>query len=327
MTTAEYIFPPAGNAILDRKQELRKVLWAVLAALLIHLIVAFALAAFGGAFTPSAPVAEEEKPMEMTVVDLATPPPVKNTAFIETDESKQAAQPKEKTFESNANSIAASQLPASGQLPLPSQEGTERPWMDLETHSASLAHDGAQPQPNSVAQETPQPTQPPQTTPEPTPLSDAEQLAMLTSTPRPSVQPSVAPKPEQPRSTYRAEKQQTRLAGAITNRGASAVNAVGTPLGQYQKMLYDAVGSRWYYHVAQQRDLINIGTLRLAFSVDREGKPQNLKIVENSSNESFANVCLQSVLEIQLPPIPDDVASTLPSQGLDEEMSFTMYAN
>ncbi|PYL10084.1 MAG: hypothetical protein DME34_01210 [Verrucomicrobia bacterium] len=326
MTTAEFIFPQPSDSILDRKQELRKVLWAFLAALLIHLLVAFALAAFGGAFTPAEPVAEET-PMEMTVVDLPTPAPVKNTAFIENDEAKQAPQPKEKTFESNANSVGASQLPAAGDLPLPSQEGKERPWMDLETHSASIAQPGAQPQPNSVAQETQQPSQPPQATPETTPITDSEQFALNTSTPRPSVQPSAAPNSQPPRSQYRAEKQQTRLAGSITNRGASAVNAIGTPLGQYQKMLYDAVGSRWYMYVARQRDLLNIGTLRLVFAVDREGRPQNLKVVENSSNESFANVCLQSVLEIQLPPIPEDVASTLPPEGLDEEMSFTMYAN
>jgi outer membrane biosynthesis protein TonB len=327
MTTAEFIFAQPGDAILDRKKEVRKVLWAFLAAILIHLVVAFLLAAFGGAFTSAAPV--EEKPVELTIVDLATPVPAvpKNTAFVETDESKKAPEPKEKTFESNANSVAASQLPATDDLPLPSQEGKDRPWMDLETHQHSLPQEGAQPQRNVVAQETPQPSQPPQSTPQPTPISESEQLAMLTSTPSPSVQPSVAPTPAQPPSGYRAEKQQTRLAGSITNRGASAVNAVGTPLGQYQKMLYDAVGSRWYYYVGRQRDLVSIGTLRLVFSVDRDGRPQNLKVVENSSNESFANVCLQAVLEIKLPPIPEDVASTLPPEGLDEEMSFTMYAN
>ena len=326
MTTAEFIFPPGADSILDRRQELRKVLWAFLAALLVHLIVAVLLAGFGGVFTTAQPV-EEDKPVELTIVDLATPPPVKNTAFIENDAAKQAAQPTEKTFESNANSVAASELPASGQLPLPSQEGKDRPWLDLETHAASIAQQGAQPQPNSVAQETPQPSQPPQATPEATPITDSEQFALNTSTPRPTVEPSTAPKPEPPRSAYRAQKQQTRLAGSITNRGASAVNAVGTPLGQYQKMVYDAVGSRWYYHVAQHRDLVSIGTLHLAFWVDRSGRPQNLKIVDNSSNEAFANVCLQSVLDAQFPPIPDEVADTLPSEGLEQEISFTMYAN
>ena len=122
-------------------------------------------------------------------------------------------------------------------------------------------------------------------------------------------------------------KQQTRHSGSITNRGVPSVNALGTPLGRYQKQLYDAVGSRWYYFVEQKRELIGIGTARVVFSVDRSGRVKNLKIIENTSNESFANVCLQSVMEIQLPPIPEDVASTLPSEGLDEEMSFTMFTN
>src|SRR6266571_1920192 len=277
MTTAEIMFAQPGEGILDRKQEARKVLWALLAALFIHLLVAFTLAGLGGVFSPPLPV--EEKPVELTIIDLSAPPPVvpKNPAFMETDESKQSAEaPKEKTFESNANSIAASQ----------------------------------------------QPSEPPQPTPQPTPVTDSEQFAMLTSTPTPTVRPSVVPTPEQPRSAYRAQKRQTRLSGSITNRGASAVNAIGTPLGRYQKTLYDAVGSRWYYYVSRQRDLVSIGTLRLVFSVDRSGRVANLKVVENSSNESFANVCLQSVLEIQLPPIPEDVADTLPAEGLDEEMSF-----
>jgi len=325
MTTAEMMFAPPGEALLDRKQEFRKVFWALVAALLIHLLVAFALAAFGGAFSSATPV--EDKPAELTIVDLAPATVPKNPAFIETDESKKAPEPQEKTFQSNANSIGASQLPATGELPLPAQEGKDRAAVDLETHQYSLANQGAQPQPNAAPSETPQPSQAPETTPRPTPLTDAEQFAMLTSTPNPTVQPSVAPSPQQPASAYRAEKQQTRLAGSITNRGAPSVNAVGTPLGRYQKLLYDAVGSRWYYHVNKQRDLISIGTLHLIFAVGRDGKPKNLKIIGNSSNESFANVCLQSVLDIDLPPIPDDVERSLPPEGLDEEMTFTMYAN
>jgi len=299
-------------------------LCAFLAALLIHLVVAYSLATWGGIFSPALPVSE--KPVELTIVDLSTPPPIapKNSAFMETDESKQSAeQPKDKTFESNANSIGASQLPATGGIPVPSQQGKDRPVVDLETHQYSLGNEGAQPRPSAEPQESPKPSEAPQ----PTPISEAEQFAMLRSTPTPAVQPSAVPAPEQPRSSYRAQKEQTRLSGSITNRGASSVNALGTPLGRYQKILYDSIGSRWYYYVAKQRDLITIGTLRLVFSVDRSGRVTNLKIVENTSNESFANVCLQSVLEMQLPPIPEDLANSLPSEGLDAEMSFTMYAN
>src|SRR5436309_14913531 len=110
MTTAEFIIGHSADDAADRRQEARKILWALLAASLIHLVLGYALATFNGLFSSAAPV--EEKPMELTIVDLTTPAPVvpKNPMFMETDESKQPVeQPKEKTFESNANSIAASQ--------------------------------------------------------------------------------------------------------------------------------------------------------------------------------------------------------------------------
>lgn len=117
------------------------------------------------------------------------------------------------------------------------------------------------------------------------------------------------------------------MAGSITNRGTSAVNAIGTPLGRYQKILFDAVGSRWYAYVEQKNDLISLGTTRVSFAVDRSGRVKNLKVMSNDSNEAFANVCLQSILDAKLPPIPEDVANTLPPEGLESEISFTTFSN
>ena len=328
MTTAEIMFAQPGDGTIDREHDARKVLWALLAALFIHLVVAYSLAVFGGVFSPALPV--EEEPVQLTFVDLPPAPLVpKNSAFIDTDESKQSAEPpKEKTFESNANSKAASELPATGVLPLPSQNGKDRPFVDLETHPYALANQGAQPQPSAAPQENPKPSETPKPTPQLRPVTAAEQFAMLTARPTPPIQPSVAPTPAQARSAYRPLKDQTRISGNITNRGRPSVNAFGTPLGRYEKILKDSVGSRWYAYVDQKRDLISIGTLQLRFSVDRSGRVKNLKIIKNTSNESFANVCLQSVLEAQLPPIPEDVANTLPPEGLEVDgFSFTMYPN
>jgi outer membrane biosynthesis protein TonB len=328
MTTAEIMFAQPGDRTIDRKEEARKVLWALLAALFIHLVVAYTLAVLGGTFSPAFPV--EEKPVELTLVDLPSTPLVpKNAAFMETDESKQSAEPpKEKTFESNANSIAASGLPATGEAPLPSQQGKDRPFVDLETHPYAPEMKGAIPQPSAAPQEKAKPADTPQPTPQPPPLTAAEQFAMLTARPTPVAEPSVMPAPARARSTYRPLKDQTRISGNITNRGISSVNALGTPLGRYEKILKDSIGSRWYAYVDQKRDLINIGTLQLRFYVDRSGRVKNLKITENTSNESFANICLQSVLESQLPPIPDDLANTLPSEGLEVEgMNFIIYPN
>jgi len=322
MTTADIMFAQPGNRTIDHESNARAVLWALLAAIFIHLVIAFLLAVFGGVFSPAVPI--EDKPVQLTFVDLSPVPLVpKNSAFMETDESKKSAEPpKEKTFESNANSIAASELPATGEAPLPSQTGKDRPFVDLETHASSLQMNGAQPQPSAAPQETPAPSAAPQPTLQPAPISAAEQFAILTARPTPAVKPSTAAA-----SAYRAYKDRTRISGRITNRGVSSVNALGTPLGRYMKFLLDAVGSRWYTYLDRRIDLISIGTTRVVFTVDRSGEVKNLKVVENTANEALANVCIQSIQEAQLPPMPDDLAATLPAEGLDMDIPFTIYPN
>ena len=321
MTTADIMFAQPGNSetFREHEHETRTVLFALLAAILIHLLVALLLAAYGGVFSPPIPV--EEKPVELTLVDLS--PASKNSAFVETDESKKAPEPKEKTFESNANSIGASELAATGELPLPSQTGKDRPFMDLETHQHSLETKAAQPQPSAAPQEHPKSSTAPQA--QPAPVTAAEQFAMLTQRPTPAAESSAAS--QQARSAYRAQKERTRISGRITNHGVSSVNALGTPLGRYQKFLLDAIGSRWYAFVEQKRDLINIGTTRVVFVVDRDGHVKNLKIIENTGNETLANVCIQAVQDAQLPPMPDDLATTLPADGFPMDIPFTVFRN
>jgi hypothetical protein len=339
----------------EEKKQGRKLGLAILISLILHLAIGFSLAAFGNVAAPVLP--PDDTPSELTFMDLSNPPVEKNPQFIEVDKSKESAEkPKDQTFESNANSLAASEKAPSGDLPVPSQDGKDLPTRDLETHDFSLQTQGAQPQqplqPESKPVETPPPkakaSEPPKTTPSPGPSAsvEPEQLAMLTSTPPPPIKgpdetapspspeiaPSVAPpaprpKPEAPSSSYQAQKQQTRSAGSISNHGPSSVNAVGTPLGLYQKKMYDAVGARWYQHTQERHDLISIGTTRLTFTIDRNGRVNNLKVIENTANEAFAIVCIQSVQELKLPPIPEDVVSTLPPEGLQQELTFILYAN
>jgi outer membrane biosynthesis protein TonB len=328
MTTAEFMIGRSADDAIEKKQEVKKIGWALLAALFLHLVIGYVIAASHGLFASATPI-EEDKPVELTIVDVPKPAVnvPKNPMFMETDPMKQTAEPpKEKTFESNANSVAASEIPATGGMPLPSQQGKERPMVDLETHDYSLSQKGAQPQPTPVEAQ-PSPSVAPSVAPKPTSTPLPNEFAMLRATPTPVVQPSVAPPPQPPSSSYRAQKQQTRLSGAISNRGASSVNAVGTPLGRYQKLVNDSVGSHWYMYVRQRGDLVSIGTARLVFSVDRGGHVRNLKVLQNSSNEAFANVCLQSVQDISLPPIPSDVAEVLPPEGMDAEMTFTLSSD
>ena len=142
MTTADIAFAQSDNPdrLRDHEQDARMIFWALLVAILIHLLVAFLLAAFSGFFSPALPA--PEKPVELTFMDLSPASNSKNSAFIETDESKKAPEPKDKTFESNANSIGASELAATGEMPLPSQTGKDRPLMDFETNQVLARQQG-----------------------------------------------------------------------------------------------------------------------------------------------------------------------------------------
>lgn len=348
--------------IMEQRRDYRTVGLAIVISLFVHLVIGYSLAAFGSAFTPNLP-SLEEKPVELTLVDLSTPPLVpKNPPYMETAPSKaKVEKPKEQTFESNANSIAASKLPAEGDLPLPTQDGKDRPSMNLETHDYSLPTDGSKPQPKTRSTVAPEskpveamqhpkakPTEAPRSTPIPSPVTkpEPEQFALLKTTPPPPIQatdetapsppPNVTksvpltapkPKPDLAASNYQAQKQETRISGSLTTRGPSSVNAVGTPLGRYQKAVSDAIGSRWYYYYDRRRDLMGIGTVILSADIDAEGHVQNLRVKANDANEAFANVCLQSFQDAHIPPIPPDLITTLQNGQLHVDFNFTSYAN
>ena len=145
MTTADITSVRPGSRMLENDYGIRTVFLAFLAAIFIHFAVACLLAALTGVFSPT--IQPDESPAELTFVDLST---AKNPEFIETDESRKSADaPKEKTFESNANSIAASEVPATVDAALPSQAGKDRPFVELETHPYSLKIDGTEPRPSA----------------------------------------------------------------------------------------------------------------------------------------------------------------------------------
>src|SRR5438046_3842778 len=205
MTAADIAFAQPGNPdrLRDYQQDTRMVFWALLVAILIHLLVAFLLAAFSGFFSTALPT--PEKPVELTFMDLSPTSNSKNSAFIETDESKKAPEPKDKTFESNANSIGASELAAAGQMPLPSQTGKDQPLMDFENQQYSLDSKGVQAQQKPASQ---------QKAAQPEPITAAEQFALLTQKSAAALDAAAAT--SQPQSAYRRQKQRTNIAGNIT---------------------------------------------------------------------------------------------------------------
>ena len=317
-----------------REERRRKTVGALIASVVIHfliiLLVTLALAFRPPVFVPQA----DEAPVELTIVAPESRPNQK-PSYVETSESQQADKPPEDApFESDKDTRAASPLSATGDAPVPSQNGTENPALSFENKDYMA---GPQARPSTAVeprQETaPEPKAEPKAVPKFTPRPGT-QLALLEppkpqTTPRPqsakAVQQQQTQVPQPP--GYQPQTRITRIRGNISNRGRSAVSATATPLGRYKKMLSDAIGSRWYYYVSDQMGLLNVGTVEVRFVVRESGKVERMQVLRNSSNESFAACTVRAIMEAEIPPIPKELVPMLESSRIEIEYSFTILSN
>jgi len=319
-----------------RDEYRRKAVAAFVASVLIHLFV-IVFATFIIAFRPPMIVAPaEEPPVELTIVAPPESPPKQKPSYVETSESQRTDKPPEDSaFESDKDTQAAAPLPATGDAPVPTQDGTESPALSLENKEYTA---GPMPRPSTPAVQPQQETPPEQETAEAKPKitpRPSTQLALLEppkpkSPPRPKTAKAVQQQrqPQTPKPPgYQPQTRITRIRGNISNRGRSAVSATATPLGRYKKMLSDAIGSRWYYYVTENMGLVNVGTVEVRFVVRESGKVERVQVLRNSSNESFASCTVRAIMEAEIPPIPKELVPMLESGRIEIEYSFTILSN
>jgi len=324
----------------NRTQERRENLAALVASALLHLLLILAAAWFllraaDSTLPPSPAAALDEEPVQLTILPPA-PAPTPKPRFLSTpkQENLERTPSKDAPFESDNDSLAASESAPTGAEPIPSQEGREEPDIQFQDQQYTA---GKTDQPAAPAVEQTQPATPAEAPAEPQPTPrPAEELALLESpkpTPPPKPTPEKKPAPERtarPASpgAYQPETRITRLRGNISNtRSRASVEARSTPLGRYKKQVADAIGSRWYYHVNSQMGLLNIGTVEVRFQVLPDGSVKAPRVLTNSSNESFASVSLAAVIQAEIPPIPPELVALLENGRLEIDYSFTILGN
>jgi outer membrane biosynthesis protein TonB len=347
----------------QRRKEHRRIAIALAVSLLIHLLIILAafivLSLHPDLARKVLPQVQPEEPVEVTFLPPPTPPP-KEKDFVDSAEGQPSEKaPDQAAFESDQNMVAASERSAQSNEPLPTLEGDDLPGLTLQAQNLSLgpAKQPAPPSPAAQArqqqkpeQKPPQPEKQPQKpqpekekpreakatpTPRPTPRPEDAELALLDpSRPRPQPPQEQEPpkeqtRPPQPPSRpqapgFQPERRVTRLTGGITNRGRASVDAIGTPLGRYKKALSDAIGSRWYYYVNDAMDMVSMGTVQMRFTVDAQGRVQNVRVLNNTANEALASVSVRSIIEAEIPPIPKDIAPSLAGGQLEVDYSFSI---
>ena len=332
--SGSFVYVAEMNRVAINKEESRaETLGAFLASLAIHLFLILAVAYFllsSRVEPPPQPL--EEEPLQITIIQPSVPKPVKVTPKYISAVPQAPAPPKPKTdaaFESDKDSVAASEAAPSGREAAPSLDGKEEKHIELQNQQyteGKKEERSAPPQQQAEKREEAAAAEP-----APTPRADPE-LALIEK-PRPkSAQVVKKTTPAQKSSTpsasgFQPETRVTRLRGSISNRGRASVEANATPLGRYKKAVSDAIGSRWYYYVKSQMGLMNIGTVDIRFTILPNGKVKAPQILNNSSNESFASVSLSAIVQAEIPPIPPEVEAVLENGRIEIDYSFSILGN
>ena len=279
--------------------------------------------------------------------------------------AKAEKPPEDAPFESDQDMAAASEKAGTGDLPLPSVEGrTDRPMPGFTNQAAVVGSPTEPPAPDVAMQVTPVAPSPEPTPPNPIVKADEPPPA---DKPVPEVldnemafPPANPPEPEKPvvpelpippplkpqpipemarlttpspkvapltKPAYQSQQEKTRIEGNISNRGKASVDAVRTPLAVYKKQISEAIGSRWLYYVKQRMDVVTIGAATVNFFVTKEGRVQSVRIIDNTSNESFAQLCKQSVREAEFAPAPPETFSAMKDGRLEITFTFNLYPN
>lgn len=375
----------------------RQIMVAAVVSLLINL-VAILLIALIFDQPPKPPVPFAKPKLRMRGIELVVMPPEPEpepimpftlqqkpeTPFMDSlglDVAREAAL--NPIFQSDENMRAASELPATGNVPLPTQMGADRPFNAFKTQRSLLGSSAPTPfppaeatpplanippmvpAPPKTAPEPPAPAEPPppvekiaekaepappapeqpiepkktpakaddiamakvpvaptkvektpvtpmpaKTAPALRPMEEPQQMAKLTT-------PAPPPQPKR-ESGYQPEQTQNRIEGSISNRGKKSVDAVATPMGKFTKQVNTMIGSRWTYYVQNPPEpgLYAFGVAEVKFYITQEGKVEDVRVLRNSANRSFAEMCVAAIRDAQR----NDADSFRPPEGALEVM-------
>jgi outer membrane biosynthesis protein TonB len=103
-----------------------------------------------------------------------------------------------------------------------------------------------------------------------------------------------------------------------------AQDKIGPAGYRFQKQIWDLIGTAWYREMQANSQKMPVGIVRIAFTVSPDSKITNVRVLANTSNEIFANICLRAIQQVKIPPVP---AELLSHGKYEEEITFKMFPN
>jgi hypothetical protein len=355
----------------------QKLLYAILASVFVHLAIGFVLASWTVLHSSDAEGPEPDlsqlivsimppKQAAPAIGAAPTPVPATMTPVLDSDgltaSSKAPAHP---LFQSDSNMAAGSLLPATGNVPLPSQAGPKRNFMDFANVPASIGKGETPSQPTrprqaaqsapsapgqmpaAITRAQPSPTAAPVSTPKPVPSAAPDDLALGKPTPPPAPTPvaelarltvplrgsvEMAPMPKAPEAPPAP-----RVAEPSTQRETEKTRIDGS-ITEAGPEGVDAVETPYgryrhklsnligsRWHLYIQEHPKDVGDVTILVQLNTSGKVAATRVIANHAIDDLADLSTRAIMESDLPPVPDDLAPMLRNGKLEITFNFSLY--
>jgi hypothetical protein len=106
---------------------------------------------------------------------------------------------------------------------------------------------------------------------------------------------------------------------------ATPTPSVVSPLEQYKKSVIAVIRSRYQYYLKSETASIVPGTAKVTFNIDAEGRPSDIKVVTNTSDDAFGNLCVRSVTDAEITAPSSEVLGAAKDHSID--FVFTFHHN
>lgn len=132
------------------------------------------------------------------------------------------------------------------------------------------------------------------------------------------------PKPRE--NAFQPQTRTSSVKGTISNRGTTdSVNAAATPTGRYMRQVTSSIERKWHSLRKVHQDFVEPGKLRIRFYVNKDGKTEDITILDNKANAVLTDFSLTAILKAEIPPIPKDLLPILEKERVEIEYDIVIY--
>ncbi len=233
------------------------------------------------------------------------------------------------SLQSSPSAPPSQKQEAAASPPTPAKEQAKpTPPQPPQPQPAKVDPSKTPPQPNK----TPPPPTPTQTPPPkvpPPPAVDENGLPVLPMLNAPTMAPQTAVSAQQAQQAAPPPTMPVvpaNVQGRAGMSGQPSPDAMKTELGAYKARFYQAVGSRWYQKVGQQMQLIGVGSVRIQYTIYKDGTITT-KVLDSGGGSMMILLTISRTSILECSPFIPFSESMIKQVGdsYTDDFSFSVY--